>query len=241
MTVLDGFLFLAAYSSRSQSYAQAMRQIEYSPERVLLFGNSDNDVVREVAFDANAGEGIGLFFPNLCEPLAATCHSANWRVETNSQDDVNHPEITEHIKAINPRYIIYSGYGGQLVKPHLLDLGIPFMHMHSGWLPEYGGSTTLYYSWLREGQTAVTALFLDKGIDTGPSIMRRRYPIPPPRIDVDHLYDGTIRADTLVHVLERFVAAGEFPTAERDGDPATYFVIHPVLKHLALLSRKPQQ
>ena len=122
------------------------------------------------------------------------------------------------------------------MKEGLLGLGIPFLHMHSGWLPEYGGSTTLYYSWLTERRCAVTAFFMDLKIDNGPIIQRRRYPTPPPGIDVDHLYDGAIRADMLVRVLSGVFRDGRFSTVSGNGKTRTYYVIHPVLKHLALLS-----
>jgi methionyl-tRNA formyltransferase len=170
--------------------------------------------------------------------LTETCERAGWAVERAGQNDVNHSDVIERIKKNRPRFVIYSGFGGQIVKSGLLDLDIPFLHMHSGWLPEFGGSTTLYYSWLRENSAAVTAFILDPKIDEGPVIARRRYPAPPKGIDVDHLYDGAIRADTLLHVLKDFIADGAFPTVSRDGEPEIYYVIHPVLKHLALISRE---
>lgn len=241
MTALDNFLFLAAYTSRSQAYAQALRRTGLAPGNVLLFGNPSDDQPREVSCDDSARKELGLFLPDLTETLETTCQKANWAVENIRQGDVNHPEIIERVKSIGPEYVIYSGYGAQLVKSDFLDLGIPFFHMHSGWLPEYAGSTTLYYSWLQEGYIAVTAFVLAPEIDNGPLIARHRYPLPQPGIDVDHLYDGTIRADMLVRVLERFTAEGVFPSVPRDGNYQTYHVIHPVLKHLALLSLETNQ
>ena len=236
MTQLDTMLFLAAYTSRSQAYAQAMRHHGFVPGRVLLFGEKTRDQGRDLAGGKTGGE-IDVFFPDMSEPLGETCRKAEWVTETAPQGDVNDRAIIDAVKTQKPAFILYSGYGGQLVRQGLLDLGIPILHMHSGWLPEYGGSTTLYYSWLNEGRVAVTAFFLDAGIDTGDLILRRRYPLPPAGMDVDHLYDGAIRADTLVRVLKDYDATGVFPVTPRIGDARTYYVIHPVLKHAALLSR----
>ncbi len=229
-------LFLAGYTSRSQTYAQAMRHHGLSPGRVLLFGDPAQDQARHVP-SGDSGGDVEVFLPDLGERLSETCRQAGWTPETLPQDDVNHEAIIDSVKTLAPEVVLYSGYGGQLVQDGLLDLDIPFLHMHSGWLPEYSGSTTLYYSWLNEGRTAVTAFFLGAGIDTGDLILRRGYPLPPAGMDVDHLYDGAIRADMLVHVLKDFAANGVFPREPRDGESHTYYVIHPVLKHVALLSR----
>lgn len=40
----------------------------------------------------------------------------------------------------------------QIVKaPLLLSWAFPLLHIHSGWLPDYRGSTTSYYSLLERG------------------------------------------------------------------------------------------
>ena len=41
------------------------------------------------------------------------------------------------------------------------------MHVHSGKLPEYRGSTTLYYSLLEKNKVAASAIMINEGIDTG--------------------------------------------------------------------------
>ena len=235
---LNGFLFLAAYTSRSQAYAQALYRNGLAPENVLLFGDPSKYGANKVFFEEAALAEAGIFFPDLSESLAATCKRAGWTVSRSPESNINHPGIADLVRDIGPDYVIYSGYGGQMVKPALLNLDIPFLHMHSGWLPEYGGSTTLYYSWLRENRAAVTAFMLDPEVDNGPIITRRHFPAPPKGIDVDYLYDGAIRADTLQLVLKDFIANGVFPTIPRDGETEIYYVIHPVLKHLALNSRK---
>lgn len=237
MTGLADTLLLAAYTSRSQAYAQALCRLGLTPGRVLLFGDASKDRPRAVRGEAAAAAGK-LFIPDLDETLAATCERAAWTVERAAPGDINHPDLARRLAEIRPGLVVYSGYGGQLVGRELLGLGIPFLHMHAGWLPEFGGSTTIYYGWLREGRCAVTAFLLDPEIDNGPIVARRRYPLPPAGVDVDHLYDGAIRADLLVRVLAIRAERGQLPSLPREGVRRTYYVIHPVLKHLALLSRE---
>jgi methionyl-tRNA formyltransferase len=57
-------------------------------------------------------------------------------------------------------------------------------------------------------------------------------------MDVDLAYDSAIRADLLCDLMERHAAAGRLDVTDVQsvGEGRTYFVIHPVLKHIALLS-----
>ena len=236
---IGGFVFLAAYTTRSRAYAQAMAEAGLAPERVMLFGDPDNNTS---ARRPGSGEGQDkdLFLPDTGIPLAETCAGACWNVQQCPAGDVNDPDLVKHIRDLQPRCIVYSGYGGQLVGQEVLGLGCDILHLHAGWLPDYRGSTTVYYSWIAEGRTAVTALLLDQGIDSGPIVARQHYPPPPPGIDVDLVYDSAIRADLLVRVLRDFAETGEWPRVQGGAAGETYYVIHPVLKHLALLSNEAQ-
>ncbi len=64
----------------------------------------------------------------------------------------------------------------------------------------------------------------------------RRYPPPPAGVDIDYFYDSAIRADLMTEVLLGWQEQGELDRVTADGAGADYYVIHPVLKHLALLS-----
>lgn len=231
-------LFLAAFTPRSRTYAQAMAAAGLSPERVIIFGDPAADAADRLS-SVGSGPDLGnLFLPDLTVPLGDTCSLAGWKTEHCAAGDINHEDISRCLEAHRPRLVVYSGYGGQLVKPHVLDLGFDFLHLHAGWLPDYKGSTTVYYSWLREGRCGVTALLLDHGIDGGPIVAQRRYPVPPSGVDVDLVYDNVIRADLLVDVLKGYAERGALETQPSPDGGQTYYVIHPVLKHVALISRR---
>ena len=160
-----------------------------------------------------------------------------WQSQVVDCVNVNDEMIRDILLKLSPDLVIYSGYGSQLVKPLLLDTNIPFLHMHSGWLPDYKGSTTLYYSWIAEQNCAVSAIYLLPGIDEGPIILRKKYPLPPPPgIDPDYIYDSAIRADLLIAVLKQIIKEKKNPDAEPQSEKGSvYYIIHPVLKHLARL------
>ena len=236
---LKGVLFLASQTTRSQAYAQAMVAHKLEPERVLVFGGINAKQGPSLGNDnVSLSRSEGLAFPNLSISLSETCRLAKWKSEELSTSQVNDVAISNFVRALKPRLVIYSGFGGQLVGTELLEIGAPFLHIHSGWLPEERGSTTIYYSLLQGHECSASAIILDKGIDTGAIVARQRFARPPAGTDVDCMYDNAIRACLLVEVLEVFQKTGKLPEHIPQSPHAgtTHYVIHPVLKHIALLS-----
>jgi len=232
---LDRVVLLAAHTARSQAYVQALVANDLYPGQVILFGN---DRPAEGERNSRLASWQGVDLPDLGESLLQSCKRAGIPVTSCPADDVNAEEIAHCILSFAPRLVIYSGVGGQIVSEHMLGLGPRFLHMHSGWLPRYRGSTTLYYALLEGELPGVTALFLDREIDTGPVVTKRHYPRPPLDIDLDRIYDPAIRADLLVRVMREYARSGVLPAVEHQNpdEGVTYHVIHPVLKHLAILS-----
>lgn len=237
--MLSRALFLAARTARSQAYAQAMAAAGITPGHVLVCG-TPSPAARAVASgrDGRRRTSDGLVLPDLSEPIEATAAAAGWTTESVAVTDVNDPRIAAHIADLRPSCIIYSGFGGQIVRDGVLSLGVPLLHAHSGWLPRYRGSTTVYYSLLEARECAVSVLVMAREIDAGPVIARAKYPMPSAGTDVDGAWDAAIRADLLVRTLREIERRGALPPAldVSDERARTYYVVHPVLKHLALLS-----
>lgn len=234
---LSGVVLLAAFTRRSQAYAQALARNGLAPEHVLTYGPEAPPMPASAHADWQ-----GVVCHNPGESLLATCTAAGWRTSHCAAEDVNADEVVAQLAALHPHLVIYSGGGGQIVGNRMLGLGAPFLHLHCGWLPDYPGSTTIYYALLNGEKPAVSAILLDPRIDTGPIIARATYPRPPADMDIDNLYDPALRADLLVAVIRKYADCGHLPAAQaQPGDGNTpYFVIHPVLKHLARLSLENQ-
>lgn len=230
---LDGVVMLAAPTARSRAYIQALVAANLLPETVLLLGAESSQ-----SFSAPPQRLEGIHLPDHGESIASTCARAGVAVQPCEVTTVNDAQVRTALLALAPRLVIYSGWGGQIVSAALLESVAPFLHLHSGWLPEYRGSTTLYYALLNGAQPGVTAILLDRSIDTGPIVARRVYPRPPAWIDIDLVFDPAIRADLLVRVLTGYASTGAIPPLEIQESAAgqTYYVIHPVLKHLAILA-----
>jgi methionyl-tRNA formyltransferase len=88
-----------------------------------------------------------------------------------------------------------------------------------------------------ENTVGASSIFLSEEIDSGPILMRQKFPAPADRQEIDHVYDSAARAKILVETLRRYIAIGEwdFDLPENLGGE-TYYIIHPVLKHIGILS-----
>ena len=231
---LEGIVLLAADTPRSQAYIQALISNDLYPECVIALGFGP---VNEKAEEARPRKVEGVSLPDLRLSVAASCYHARIPILACSSLDINSDEVASALRKVQ-RIVIYSGLGGQIISERTLGLGPLFLHMHSGSLPDYRGSTTFYYSLLNNHLPAVSAIILDRTIDTGPIVAQRHYPLPPASISLDQLYEPAIRADLLVRVLREFQRTSTLPhlSNQEATQGNTYYVIHPVLKHLAILS-----
>lgn len=235
--MLERVAMLAARTSRSQAYLQTLATHNLLPRRVFLLGEASR-----ASESPPTGTGPrawnGVLLPDLSESIEVTCERTGVEVIVSPVVDANASETRQLLAHADADILVYSGVPGQIVSAETLACGPVFLHLHSGWLPDYRGSTTVFYALLDGTEPAVSALLLDPRIDTGPLLARRRYPRPEAGMDVDRLYDSAIRADLLTRVLEVYAQSGRLPDpeAQTQGEGRTYYVIHPVLKHMALLS-----
>lgn len=228
-------VLLGCESARSRAYLEAMCNAGLAPSRVLIMGP---ETLTPPVRQAPPQQWHGLYLPSLSEPLSAICEREHIDCTHLPERDVNASSTCEALCKVSEDLIIYSGVGGQIVSERALGAGPRFMHFHSGWLPDYRGSTTFYYAILNNDLPAVSSLYLDPGIDTGPIINRQSYPMPDAGMNVDLIYDPAIRADLLCRTLAQFSETGEIKAelSQTIQEGTTYFEIHPVLKHVALLS-----
>lgn len=239
---LAAVTMLCADTTRSRAYLQAMMRAGLRPVRVLALGRAGADLpgMGRNVVDAPADAGADPlwlaagFDPNTA--IRDDLDRLGAPVETVEETDVNAPAVVAAVAALPGETVIYSGFGGQILRRDLLGAGKRFLHVHGGFLPGYRGSTTNYYSLLAEGTIGASAIFLTEEIDGGPILARRHYPAPPDRTHLDHLHDSAARADMLCAVLRSYEETGEWPRAEVDAAERaeTFYVVHPVLKHLAV-------
>ena len=148
---------------------------------------------------------------------------------------VNTEEVVLHLKD-GYDYAIFSGFGGEIVKDDVLAAAPPLIHVHAGDLPQFRGSTTFYYSILLNSSIlGVSSIFLDQNIDTGKILSKRSFPLPPPNLDIDYYYDPMMRSACLIQTLTEINTELLLPVDNPfPQDSEYYFIMHPLLRHVAI-------
>lgn len=148
--------------------------------------------------------------------------------------DINHPELISFLKKSSTDVFIFTG--GGILKNEILASGPKFLHLHPGEVPKYRGSTCFYYSIINEDACVVTAYFMDAKLDTGDIVFQKTFKRPN-HIYVDEVYDADIRSETLLEIFKSNLLESDYTLKKQDPSKGeTYFIIHPVLKHIAILS-----
>ncbi len=237
---------IAADTTRSRAYLHALIRHDLLPAYVLVLENSETArLPGQLARAGNVARRFGQAGDDDCWseadfdagiPLRELLESAAVDYGIAPARDINDPAVVATIAARPEAVMIYSGYGGVLLKANVLATGKRFLHVHGGYLPDYKGSTTNFYSLITENTMGASAIFLTEHIDSGPILMRRKFPAPVDRIGIDHVSDSAARAKVLADVLRAYAATGEWKVALQNEGGDTYYIIHPVLKHIAIMA-----
>lgn len=231
--ILKDFALIASDTSRTKAYLQLMIKNDIRPELCVIY-TDDFAQVKLMADKYEGDHDFGKYF-NRDIPLLTIISDYELHYIVIESRDINSEKMVQAISSLSQMYLIYSGYGGGILKPHLFKLGKRYIHIHAGMVPKYRGSTTAYYSILDNGNIGVTAFFLDEGLDDGELICQHEYDLPDENVDIDYIYEPYLRACELVKALALYVEKNKFETITQDEtDADTYFIIHPVLKHIAM-------
>lgn len=238
--ILPDVGMLAVESNRTRLYLQQMVKHQLFPSKVLLLEDTAKKTAEATAVERvqypqtvlqnQEGFDLTLSVRDYLEMNNIPYQVLPWI-------DPNNVEVVRAVGNCQASILIYSGPGGAILRQEILSTGKNFLHIHPGFLPSFGGSTTIYYSLLKENVCGASAFFLTDKIDAGPIIRREVYPPPADRTTIDLWYDPFIRSDLLIKVLKDYVENGKMePRPQPDSGSETYFIIHPVLKHIAILS-----
>lgn len=240
------FSMVLAPTDRSRAYLSALKSKGYRPAHVILLGKDQPECeVSQKNTDMPATEFRKKYpeidFENgFCiEEFLSDNH---WSFVKPQRSDVNTPEVADAILQTSGKVVVYSGYPGVIVRDILLDVGKLLLHVHPGKLPEFRGSTTIYYSLLAEQPMTFSAIALDKVIDGGHVIHAESHQAPEDRTLIDKYVDNALRARTLVNALGKLSSPQQSRSLDKMKSPETssnskeYFVIHPMLKHVAIMS-----
>ena len=238
--VLQDIALLAADTARTKAYLGAMIQENMLPGMCIVYAD-DIARLQDEAEKYGTGRSDHKYF-DIDMPIVAFLEKADIPYVFVEDKDINSDRMENAIRSTQQKYMIYSGYGGYILKPHLFQLGRKYIHVHAGILPEYRGSTTVYYSYLQDRMFGATAIFLSEGIDEGEIIVCDTFAVPKEAVDIDYIYEPYMRSRVLIKAIKKYLSDGAFISGRQNADGAeTYFIIHPVLKHIAMLGIEKEQ
>ncbi|MEY8521434.1 formyltransferase family protein [Lachnospiraceae bacterium 38-10] len=233
--ILEEFVMLASDTARTKAYLQGMIREKKLPAKCIVYSENISKMKNEADSYKESEEDSKYFDVNI--PILFSLDKAAIPYILVENKDINSEQIESVLKGLKQKYLIYSGYGGYILKPHLFRLDKKIIHIHAGILPQYRGSTTVYYSFLQERILGATAILLNEKIDEGEIITKELFEIPADAVNIDYVYEPYIRSEVLLKVIDQYLEWGGMILSQKQDERGaeTYFIIHPVLKHLALL------
>ncbi|GBC60500.1 methionyl-tRNA formyltransferase [Desulfonema ishimotonii] len=167
--------------------------------------------------DRPKGRGRKLMPP----PVKETALKLGYEVV--QPETVRDAAFVETLNAIEPDLFIVIAFGHILSQP-LLDLPrLGAVNIHASVLPRYRGSAPIQWAVINgEKETGVTAMFMDRGLDTGDILLVEKMAIGPDDTS-GTLHDklSVLGADLLIRTLEKFEADDIRPVPQ-DSEQATY-------------------
>jgi methionyl-tRNA formyltransferase len=213
---------------RSKAYIQKIIENDFSISEIIFLNHKkDNTNFKNDEITESKKYGF-----DLSKQVSSTLNENKISYTEFNFIDINKPALIDFISKSDCEIFIFTG--GGILREEILNTGKQFIHFHPGIVPNYRGSTCFYYSILNENKCGVTAFFMEKNLDTGKIIFQKTFE-PPNHEFIDNVYDPYIRAETMVEVLKNnYYESKTFQEQSPDGE--TYYIIHPVLKHIAILS-----
>jgi methionyl-tRNA formyltransferase len=141
---------VAADTTRTKYYLNELIRNGLVPNYVLVLLNARKELL------PGQTEAVG---ENALVSLL-TSHGVKYGLAQSS--DINSESVVSELSVRPEKVLIYSGYGGVLLKENLLSIEKKFLHIHGGYLPDFKGSTTNYYSLINENTIGASAIFLTK-------------------------------------------------------------------------------
>lgn len=149
-------------------------------------------------------------------------------------DNINSAEAVAALREWGAEVAIYTG--GGIVRKALLD-ALPggILNAHLGLLPRVRGMSSPEWSLLLGVPLGVTIHLMDTGIDTGPVLLERRLPDPPPA----SLADARARlvalgVEGLLQAIDGLSSGSLAPREQAErGRDHQHFVVHERLRALA--------
>lgn len=216
-------------NNRSKAYIQKITKNDILLNEIIFL----NDSKIENEYSKILVKTSKIYGFDISESVKTTLINKKLEFKEFPFTDINSSELIDYIKKTELDYVIFTG--GGILKSEILNLKTKFIHLHPGITPNYRGSTCFYYSILNENNCGVTSFIMNEGLDTGDILYQRVFQ-KPNHLFVDDVFDSYIRSETLIDLLNKDILLRQNFEKQNLSIGTTYYIIHPVLKHIAILS-----
>lgn len=215
------FGIIISSNSRSISYLRALIKNNISISKIIFLRDKNNKKVNQTIFK---------ILKNIKEKK---------KIKIFDSKNINNSKISDYLNKTELKTFIVSLYSGAsgIIKNKNLLRRKKFIHSHPGKLPNYKGSTTIYYSILKEQKIWCDTFFLNEKIDEGNVILSKKYPLPRNIHHIEKDYDIKIRTDNLIQSIKKLnlkksmkVRVKAYKNLKKS--KLNYYVIHPILRHI---------
>lgn len=215
------FGIIISSNSRSISYLRALIKNNISISKIIFLRDKNNKKVNQTIFK---------ILKNIKEKK---------KIKIFDFKNINNSKISDYLNKTELKTFIVSLYSGAsgIIKNKNLLRRKKFIHSHPGKLPNYKGSTTIYYSILKEQKIWCDTFFLNEKIDEGNVILSKKYPLPRNIHHIEKDYDIKIRTDNLIQSIKKLnlkksmkVRVKAYKNLKKS--KLNYYVIHPILRHI---------
>ena len=236
-------LFLAN-NNRAKCYLQNLLRLGFMPEKVIFIDTegaklpelTENDLLQV----DNSQKRMVKLAESVCffdekEHVLQTLQKSSIPYVIIKNQNINSIEVVKICNDLNLEVLVYAGPGGKILSKELLGTVKFFLHVHPGDLPVYRGSTTIYYAMLAKTAVTCSLIAFMPEIDQGPIFFKKSFPVDS-SIDLDYEYDPLVRTSTLLDFFLKFWGKELIPTTlQHHDDGLDFYIIHPMLKHLAVV------
>ncbi len=130
--------------------------------------------VRAVVTQADKPRGRGL----APLPSAVKEEALKYGIEVMEPLRASHPGFIDRLKTLTPDFIAVVAYGKILPQAILEIPKKGCVNLHASLLPKYRGAAPINWAIINgEKETGVTTMLMDKGMDTGPMLLKEKAPI----------------------------------------------------------------
>ncbi|MBR5535925.1 MAG: methionyl-tRNA formyltransferase [Clostridia bacterium] len=167
--------------------------------------------------DKPKGRGMNI------EPTPVKKVAMEYNIPTFQPDSLKNGELQPFLEEVNPDLIIVVAYGKILPEYVLNYPKYGCINGHASILPEYRGAAPIQRCIIDgKTQTGVTAMYMEKGLDTGNIILVDKIKIEDDDT-AETLHDklAAVGAEVLIKTVERF-KKGDFSSIKQDDEKATY-------------------